>query len=154
MTRSVRLRRLPAALLAAAALTALAGAAAADQLRADTPAVPGHAIASGRVPLDSLAASPEEYEGWKYFHVYCFRCHGVDAIGADLAPDLRRSVSEQGSVTRDVFITTVTNGRLEKGMPSWKQLLTADQITSLYAYVKARSERRLAAGRPHRKAAE
>ena len=100
---------------------------------------------------DSLAASEAEYQGWKTFHVYCYRCHGVDALGSDLAPNLRHSVSPQGSVTHEVFVTTVKNGRLEKGMPAWKALLTDDQIENLYAYVKARSERRLAAGRPHRK---
>jgi len=100
---------------------------------------------------DSLAASEAEYQGWKTFHVYCYRCHGVDALGSDLAPNLRHSVSPAGSVTHDVFMTTVKEGRLAKGMPSWKALLTDEQIENLYAYVKARSEKRLAAGRPHRK---
>lgn len=152
MISSASPRRLLVALVAAIAVPALVGAASAEPPRADTPA--DGAPMPARVPLDSLAASPEEYDGWKYFHVYCFRCHGVDAIGADLAPDLRRSVGSEGSVTREIFITTVTNGRLEKGMPAWKGMLTDDQIVNLYAYVKARSERRLAAGRPHRKAAE
>jgi mono/diheme cytochrome c family protein len=147
MNRLVSIRRFAAVAAAAIAVATIATAA-----RAANPDTPERVAA--RVPLDSLEASPAEYQGWKYFHVYCFRCHGVDAIGADLAPDLRRSVSDQGSVTRDVFITTVTEGRLAKGMPSWKQVLSAEQITNLYAYVKARSERRLAAGRPHQKAAE
>jgi mono/diheme cytochrome c family protein len=53
-------------------------------------------------------------------------------------------------VTRDVFLTTVRDGRLTKGMPSWNSLLNQRQIEQLYAYVKARSEGRLAPGRPHR----
>jgi len=99
---------------------------------------------------DSLLASDDEYQGWKWFHVYCYRCHGTDALGSTLAPDLRHSVSPQGTVTRDVFLTTVRDGRIAKGMPSWNALLNQRQIEELYAYIKARSEGRLAPGRPHR----
>lgn len=99
---------------------------------------------------DNLLATPDEYQGWKWFHVYCFRCHGIDAMGSDLAPNLRKSVSSEGLVTHDVFLKTVRDGRQEKGMQSWKALLDDPQIEQLYAYIKARSEGRLAAGRPHR----
>jgi mono/diheme cytochrome c family protein len=103
------------------------------------------------VAFDSLEASQAEYQGWKTFHVYCYRCHGVDALGSDLAPNLRHSVSPQGSVPHDVFVQTVKEGRLPKGMPAWKEMLSDEQVENLYAYVKARSEHRLAAGRPHLK---
>ena len=99
---------------------------------------------------DKLLASPDEYQGWKWFHVYCFRCHGVDAMGSDLAPNLRKSVSSEGLVTHEVFVKTVLEGRQEKGMQSWKELLDPKQVEELYAYVKARSEERLVPGRPHR----
>jgi len=102
---------------------------------------------------DKLLASADEYQGWKWFHVYCFRCHGVDAMGSDLAPNLRKSVSSEGLVTHDVFLKTVLEGRQEKGMQSWKELLDPKQVEQLYAYVKARSEERLVPGRPHRAAA-
>ena len=103
-----------------------------------------------RAGRDSLLVSDAEYQGWKWFHVYCYRCHGTDALGSTLAPNLRHSVSPQGTVTRDVFLTTVRDGRIAKGMPSWSALLNQRQIEQLYAYVKARSEDRLAPGRPHR----
>ena len=122
--------------------------------------IPGGGAAVGnRVPAardtvrmvrDSLLTSDDEYQGWKWFHVYCYRCHGTEALGSTLAPDLRHSVSPQGTVTREVFLTTVRDGRIAKGMPSWNALLNQRQIEQLYAYVKARSEGRLAAGRPHR----
>jgi mono/diheme cytochrome c family protein len=101
--------------------------------------------------FDSLEASQAEYQGWKTFHVYCYRCHGVDAMGSDLAPNLRHSVSPEGSVTHEVFVQTVKEGRLPKGMPAWKEMLSDEQVENLYAYLKARSENRLAAGRPHLK---
>jgi mono/diheme cytochrome c family protein len=152
MIRSVSRRRsIALAAAAACALVTLLGAARA----ADADALAPHETsASAQVPLDSLAVTQEEYQGWKYFHVYCYRCHGVDALGSDLAPDLRRSVSSLGSVTREVWMTTVKDGRLEKGMPAWKTVLSDEQIAGLYAYVKARSDKRLAAGRPHVKQSE
>ena len=83
------------------------------------------------------------------FSVYCYRCHGVDAMGGGIAPNLRHSVGPEGSVTHDVFITTVTNGRLDKGMPTWKALLSPEQMEDLWLYINARSSGRLAPGRPH-----
>jgi len=103
---------------------------------------------------DKLLASPDEYQGWKWFHVYCFRCHGIDAMGSDLAPNLRKSVSSEGLITHELFLKTVLEGRQEKGMQSWKDLLDKNQIEQLYQYVKARSEERLAPGRPHRASAQ
>lgn len=114
----------------------------------------GTSATAARVPVrtvhDSLLVSDDEYQGWKWFHVYCYRCHGTDALGSTLAPDLRHSVSPQGTVTGDLFLTTVRDGRIVKGMPSWNSLLNQRQIEQLYAYVKARSENRIAPGRPHR----
>jgi cytochrome c len=105
--------------------------------------------ASAGGAADHLLVSPQEYEGWKMFSVYCYRCHGVDAMGGGIAPNLRHSVSSEGSVTHEVFIQTVTNGRLDKGMPTWKALLTPEQMEDLWLYINARSSGRLAPGRPH-----
>jgi len=101
---------------------------------------------------DLLLVTSDEYEGWKIFHVYCYRCHGVDALGSDIAPHLMKSLQE--TVTHDCFIGTVTNGRPTRGMPTWgagsNPLLNAKQIEQVYAYVKARADGRLAPGRPHK----
>lgn len=137
------------------ALAAPARAGVADLIEREVAALRGGRGARPIRPApapDSLEASEAEYQGWKTFHVYCYRCHGTDALGSDLAPNLRQSVSEQGSVTKDVFMTTVKEGRVPKGMPGWKTVLSDEQVEQLYAYVKARSDKRLAAGRPHRKA--
>lgn len=99
---------------------------------------------------DHLLVSPQEYEGWKMFAVYCYRCHGVDAMGGAFAPNLRHSVSSEGSVTHDVFVTTVTYGRTALGMPTWRGLLSPEQIEDLWLYVNARSSGKLAPGRPHK----
>ena len=71
-------------------------------------------------------------------------------MGSDLAPNLRKSVSSEGLITHELFLKTVLEGRQEKGMQSWKDLLDKNQIEQLYQYIKARSDERLAPGRPHR----
>jgi cytochrome c len=100
-------------------------------------------------PGDSLAVNKVEYQGWKTYNTYCDRCHGQDALGSSLAPNLRRSVGPEVGMTHDVFIRRVTDGVVDKGMPAWKGMLTPEQIESIWAYVRARSSGRLSAGRPH-----
>jgi mono/diheme cytochrome c family protein len=102
---------------------------------------------------DSLLVPESVYQGWKWWHVYCYRCHGEDAIGGinPAAPDLRWALSPSGAnFPRDSFVNTALNGRLAKGMPSWSVLLDTSAIQELYLYVKARSDGWLKAGRPHR----
>jgi mono/diheme cytochrome c family protein len=102
---------------------------------------------------DSLLVSDSEYEGWKWFHVYCYRCHGQDAIGGvnPAAPDLRWALSPTGAnFPRDSFIAVAWNGRPAKAMPPWNVLLDSTAISELYQYVKARSDGWLKPGRPHR----
>jgi len=117
---------------------------------APTPASAGTSAPAG----DKLAVTETEYQGWRYFHVYCERCHGTDALGTVDAPDLRYSVSAEGGVTADSFRVIVRKGTKNeeenKVMKGFEDLLDDQRIDQLYAYVKARSEGRLAAGRPHR----
>jgi mxaJ protein len=103
--------------------------------------------------VDSLLVSDSIYQGWKWWHVYCFRCHGEDAIGGinPSAPDLRWALSPSGAnFPRDSFVYTAWNGRAAKGMPAWNVLLDSSAIKELYLYVKARSDGWLKPGRPHR----
>jgi cytochrome c len=85
------------------------------------------------------------YNGWKWWHVYCYRCHGQDALGSTMAPNLtdpnlKMSLAE--------FLRKVRNGSPEKGMQAWDKLLDDKQITQLYYYVSARAEKILPPGRP------
>jgi mono/diheme cytochrome c family protein len=114
-----------------------------------TPAVPSPPPA-GQARSDPLLVTETEYQGWRYFAVYCERCHAPDAVGTDDAPDLRYSVSSEGGVTADSFKVVVRNGSEDKKMKGFADLLDDQRIDQLYAYIMARSEGRLAAGRPHR----
>ena len=99
---------------------------------------------------DKLVVTEDEYQGWKYYAVYCERCHAPDAVGTADAPDLRYSVSPEGEVSADSFAVIVRNGSEDKKMKGFEDLLDDQRIEQIYAYIKARSEERLAAGRPHR----
>ncbi len=66
----------------------------------------------------------------------CDRCHGANQQGL-VGPSLIESLK---TLTKDQFITTVREGRLEKGMPSWKSSkMVTENIDNLYAYLKGRS---------------
>ena len=99
---------------------------------------------------DKLLVTEDEYQGWKYYAVYCERCHAPDAVGTADAPDLRYSVSPEGEVTADSFAVIVRKGPESQEMKGFEDLLDDQRIEQIYAYIKARSEGRLAAGRPHR----
>ena len=92
-------------------------------------------------------ASTVEYDGWRQYMVNCARCHGDDAVGGVLAADLRASVAK-GAVDAASFHAVVSVGRREKGMPGFKGVLSDQQIAAIYAYVNARAQKRLPAGRP------
>ena len=46
--------------------------------------------AAGQAPPRAAASDVYKsvYDGWKWWHVYCFRCHGTNAVATTLAPDL------------------------------------------------------------------
>lgn len=78
----------------------------------------------------------------------CQVCHGIDGNGSTIAPSLLEKVKKE--VTYDVFINRVTNGF--KGqigvMPSWKENPNImKNVENLYAYLKARSDGKIPAGR-------
>jgi mono/diheme cytochrome c family protein len=85
------------------------------------------------------------YNGWKWWHVYCYRCHGVDAIGTTNAPNL---TDPNFKLTPAQFLKTVRNGIPDKGMQAWDKLLEDKQIRQIHLYVRARTDKILPPGRP------
>ena len=124
----------------------------------DTPPASGQPAAprqKAEKATGSLQVSPAVYGGWKYFAANCERCHGQDAVGSSFAPSLVRSVGESSKLTGQPlteaqFKETVTEGRLDKGMPAWKELLTTEQTQDIWEYMKARGSGELLPGRPTR----
>jgi len=85
------------------------------------------------------------YNGWKWWHVYCYRCHGMNAVGGNLAPNL---IDPNEKMTLPQFLTIVRNGSDDKAMQAWDKLLDDKQITQIYTYVRARADKVLPPGRP------
>jgi cytochrome c len=94
---------------------------------------------------DSSTIYQNVYNGWKVWHVYCYRCHGQNAIATTLAPSL---IDPNLKLTLPEFLRKVRNGSPEKGMQAWDKLLDDKQITQLYYYVMARTDKVLPPGRP------
>ena len=110
-------------------------------------------------PVDSYHPAPrdtidaESYDGWKQFSLHCARCHGEDAQGTSFGPSLVAALQPDGPTpARDGFISVLSLGRADKGMPSAGTLgLDSAYFAGLYRYLKGRSEGRLHGGRPARR---
>jgi mono/diheme cytochrome c family protein len=85
------------------------------------------------------------YAGWKWWHVYCYRCHGMNAVGSTLGPSL---IDANAKMSLPDFLKKVRNGSPDKGMQAWDKLLDDKQITEIYHYVRARADNVLPPGRP------
>jgi len=87
---------------------------------------------------------PKTLMGWKTWRAMaCERCHGASQEGL-VGPALVNSLKV---LTKDQFHTTITNGRVEKGMPNFGGVkMVTDNWESLYAYLKGRSDGNIAPG--------
>ena len=85
------------------------------------------------------------YAGWKWWHVYCYRCHGQDAVGSTLGPSL---IDPNAKMSLAIFIRKVKFGNPDKGMQAWDKLLDKKQINEIHLYVQARMDKVLPPGRP------
>ena len=67
----------------------------------------------------------------------CDRCHGANQEGM-VGPSLIQSLK---TLSKDDFVKTMREGRLEKGMPSFgTSAAVMDNVDGLYAYLKGRSD--------------
>ncbi len=94
------------------------------------------------------------YNGFRRFHSACHVCHGPDALGSSLAPNLVESLAR---LSYTDFIVTVAAGRTtERGgttfvMPAFgNNPDVAENLDDIYAYLKARANGALGRGRPQR----
>jgi quinoprotein dehydrogenase-associated probable ABC transporter substrate-binding protein len=111
------------------------------------------------------------YVGWRLFNSSCYVCHGKDAVGTDIAPNLVESVSDMSGYRfrkkmlrnyfakvnlddpkrREAFLSqqlsTDKVGQFQ--MPTWADNPNIrPHIGELYAYLKARADGVLPAGKP------
>jgi mono/diheme cytochrome c family protein len=88
--------------------------------------------------VDGNKVDAETLKGFKAWRAAaCDRCHGANQQGL-VGPSL---IERLKILTKDEFVKTVTEGRLEKGMPSFKtSKMVMSHIDQLYAYLKGRSD--------------
>jgi len=75
-------------------------------------------------------------EGKSLFNQYCSHCHGPDAIQGERPRDLRRLTIRYRENATATFYTTISNGRMDKGMPVWKGVLNDDVIWKIYTFLE------------------
>ena len=76
-------------------------------------------------------------KGRELFNQYCYHCHGSDAVQGERTRDLRRLTKRYGDERHEIFLKTVVEGRMNKGMPSWKESLTTQQISEIWAFLES-----------------
>lgn len=83
--------------------------------------------------------------GWKTWRAMaCERCHGAAQEGM-VGPSLVNSLKV---LSKDEFKAAVLKGRIEKGMPNFDtSKMVNENIDSLYAYLKGRSDGAIEPGR-------
>jgi mono/diheme cytochrome c family protein len=87
---------------------------------------------------DGYKVDAETMKGFKTWRAAaCDRCHGANQQGL-VGPSL---IDRLKTLSKEDFVKTVTEGRLEKGMPSFKtSKMVMSNIDQLYAYLKGRSD--------------
>lgn len=132
--------------------------------------VPGdYSVVNGRVDRGT-------YTGWRLFHSTCYGCHGTDATGTDLAPNLVERIKTLSQ--RDFVAKVLTSYRLvlpadtadrnvafeamleaimrRERNPQVKVIMPAFEadpkvsphVLDLYAYLLARADGKVGPGKP------
>ncbi|HTT37837.1 MAG TPA: cytochrome c [Burkholderiales bacterium] len=88
--------------------------------------------------VDGTKVDADTLKGFKTWRAAaCDRCHGANQQGL-VGPSLIESLKV---LTPEEFKVTVTNGRMEKGMPSFiNSKMVMENLDHLYAYLKGRSD--------------
>lgn len=157
-------RMIPAIPLILAALTLVAGAAAAEDAEAPKDNITAAREENGRyytaddVPTFKIKDGTVDwltYSGFRRYHAECHVCHGPEGEGSSYAPALKNS-----AMTLDyyAFVDVVTNGRKKVNvaensvMPAFGQNVNVMcYLDDIYVYLKARGSGELPRGRPAKK---
>jgi mono/diheme cytochrome c family protein len=101
------------------------------------PAAPASATKLYTV-VEGFKVDAETMKGFRTWRAAaCDRCHGANQEGL-VGPSLVTSLK---TLSKEEFVKTVTNGRLEKGMQSFgTSPQVMENMNQLYAYLKGRSD--------------
>jgi mxaJ protein len=95
---------------------------------------------------------PTTYSGWIRFSAFCQVCHGVGGVGSAIAPDLDQAVKNLDKDQFEHVVSCGLRGNLGTGvMPAWGDNPNIKPyINDLWAYLRARADGVLGAGRPQK----
>src|SRR5262249_29360109 len=84
------------------------------------------------------APTPETVAaGRALFNQLCSHCHSPNAHSPEPSRDLRRLRIRYGERMTAVFYETVTQGRVTKGMPSWKEIVKPDDMARILTFLES-----------------
>jgi quinohemoprotein ethanol dehydrogenase len=89
-----------------------------------------------RAAIQINASRATVREGQFLYASFCFMCHGVDGIAGASIPDLRYASAE---VHQQFQMIVIGGARESRGMPSFADLLTPNQVRAIQAYVLSRA---------------
>jgi quinohemoprotein ethanol dehydrogenase len=99
------------------------------------PALPIDASPVPPPPISIAANTKQLRQGGVLFHDWCAVCHGLKGIAGGVIPDLRRATAETHASFADIVLGGV---REPKGMPSFADVLRAEDVRLIQAYVLQR----------------
>jgi mono/diheme cytochrome c family protein len=74
--------------------------------------------------------------GRSLFNQHCGHCHGPNAIQGERPLDLRRLTLRYGDRAPTVFDEMMSQGRLAKGMPVWRGVLSDEVLRRIFIYLQ------------------
>ncbi len=80
------------------------------------------------------ATTVAKASGKDIFTTNCVSCHGANGIGAT-GPALNKAVLSIGVKTSVNTLAFIKEGKLDKGMPAWQNVLSDDDIKAVSDYV-------------------
>jgi cytochrome c oxidase cbb3-type subunit 3 len=115
---------------------------AAEKIQAEREKVAYMATLANNVDETSIAYNPTAElltEGKAIFVKNCVSCHGPEAQGASIGPNLTDEYWIHKGGIKDIF-KTIKNGVQEKGMIPWGQQLSNAQIAAAATFIKSLQE--------------
>lgn len=85
---------------------------------------------------NALASDEGVKQGQQIFVDNCVACHKEQGIG-DIGPNLTDAYWIEGTGSVEDLFKTVFNGREEKGMPVWGEILSKEEIYKAVSYVRS-----------------
>lgn len=98
----------------------------------------GSEAAPGKLMFSNPFSGQEDIqaEGRTKFNVHCSHCHGPNAIQGERPRDLRRLTLRYGKKVAEVFLTTALDGRPNKGMPPWRDVMPEEDLWKVFTFLE------------------